>query len=78
MARKRLRGEGTSEVTMDTASEREFREFVVARSNALMRVAYLLSGGDQHEAADLLQVALTKTAGRWAKVDSPEPLFTHR
>ncbi|MGH3387718.1 MAG: SigE family RNA polymerase sigma factor [Actinomadura sp.] len=57
---------------MDTAAEREFREFVVARSAALMRVAYLLTGGDQHAAEDLLQIALTKTAARWTRVESPE------
>jgi DNA-directed RNA polymerase specialized sigma24 family protein len=57
---------------MDTAAERQFREFVVARSVALMRLAYLLTGGDQHAAEDLLQVSLTKTATRWAGVRSPE------
>ena len=57
---------------MDAAAEREFREFVVARSVALMRLAYLLTGGDQHAAEDLLQIALTKTAARWAGVESPE------
>jgi hypothetical protein len=41
---KRLRGDSTSEVTMDAAAERGFREFVVARSVALMRLAYLLTG----------------------------------
>ncbi len=57
---------------MDTAAERQFREFVVARSVSLMRLAYLLAGGDQHAAEDLLQVALAKTAARWSGVDSPE------
>jgi RNA polymerase sigma-70 factor (sigma-E family) len=57
---------------MDAAAERQFREFVVARSVALMRLAYLLTGGDQHAAEDLLQIALTKTAARWASVESPE------
>jgi len=57
---------------MDTAAERQFREFVVARSAPLMRLAYLLAGGDQHAAEDLLQIALAKTAARWGKVDHPE------
>ncbi|MDN3357739.1 SigE family RNA polymerase sigma factor [Actinomadura sp. DC4] len=57
---------------MDTATEREFREFMVERSAALMRLAYLLSGGDQHAAEDLLQTALTKTVTRWASAKSPE------
>ncbi|MEV0809151.1 SigE family RNA polymerase sigma factor [Micromonospora sp. NPDC050200] len=40
--------------------EEEFREFVAARSSALLRTAYLLSG-DWATAEDLLQTALTKT-----------------
>jgi RNA polymerase sigma-70 factor (sigma-E family) len=57
---------------MDSAAEQQFREFVVARSPSLMRLAYLLTGGDQHAAEDLLQIALTKTASRWGRVDNPE------
>ena len=57
---------------MDPTAERQFRDFVEARSVALMRLAYLLAGGDQHAAEDLLQTALAKTAARWAGVDSPE------
>ncbi|MFI2663087.1 SigE family RNA polymerase sigma factor [Micromonospora carbonacea] len=40
--------------------EEEFREFVAARSGALLRTAYLLTG-DWATAEDLLQTALTKT-----------------
>ncbi|MEV4672008.1 MULTISPECIES: SigE family RNA polymerase sigma factor [Actinomadura] len=58
---------------MDDAAERRFREFVETRSVALMRLAYLLAGGDQHAAEDLLQTALAKTAARWGSVDNPEP-----
>src|SRR4051794_29573316 len=57
---------------MDAAAEREFRDFVGARSAPLMRLAFLLTGGDQHAAEDLLQIALARTAARWSKVDSPE------
>ncbi|HST83386.1 MAG TPA: SigE family RNA polymerase sigma factor [Kineosporiaceae bacterium] len=57
---------------MDTEAEQQFRDFVRERSASLMRVAYLLAGGDQHAAEDLLQIALAKTAARWGKVDSPE------
>jgi RNA polymerase sigma-70 factor (sigma-E family) len=57
---------------MDAAAERDFREFVEARSPTLMRVAFLLTGGDQHAAEDLLQTALVKAAARWRGVDSPE------
>ncbi|GAA3443208.1 SigE family RNA polymerase sigma factor [Planomonospora venezuelensis] len=57
---------------MDAAEERRFRDFVSARSPALMRLAYLLTGGDQHAAEDLLQAALAGTAARWRTVEEPE------
>jgi RNA polymerase sigma-70 factor (sigma-E family) len=44
-----------------------FREFVLARSAALTRTAYLLTG-DRGLAEDLLQSALAKTAVRWPAV----------
>ncbi|MFB9889510.1 hypothetical protein [Planobispora takensis] len=46
---------------MDAAEERRFRDFVSAPSPALMRLAYLLTGGDRHAAEDLLQSALAGT-----------------
>jgi RNA polymerase sigma-70 factor (sigma-E family) len=53
---------------------RGFEEFVAARSQSLMRTAYLLVGS--HEAAeDLVQSALEKTFPRWPRVrrmDAPE------
>ena len=62
---------------MDAEAEREFREFVAARSAALFRSAYLLTG--QREAAeDLLQGALAKVARRWSRIRlDPEP-YTRR
>ncbi|MEW9529034.1 SigE family RNA polymerase sigma factor [Microbispora sp. NPDC049125] len=57
---------------MDAADERGFREFVSARAPALMRLAYLLTGGDQHSAEDLLQAALAKAVPRWGRMDDPE------
>ncbi|MGH3658290.1 MAG: SigE family RNA polymerase sigma factor [Micromonosporaceae bacterium] len=57
---------------MDARSEHEFREFVDARSMALLRTAYVLTG-DQHLAEDLVQNALAKLAARWHKVNEPEP-----
>jgi RNA polymerase sigma-70 factor (sigma-E family) len=57
---------------MDAAAERDFREFVEARSPALMRMAFLLTGGDQHAAEDLVQTALAKVATRWRSIDNPE------
>jgi RNA polymerase sigma-70 factor (sigma-E family) len=44
-----------------------FREFVLARSAALTRTAYLLTG-DRGLAEDLLQTALARTAMRWPAV----------
>ena len=52
---------------MSPEDEREFREFVTARSAALLRVAYLLTG-DVHHAQDLLQTALLGTVHRWAAI----------
>ncbi|MDN3354589.1 SigE family RNA polymerase sigma factor [Actinomadura sp. DC4] len=57
---------------MDAAAERDFREFVEARSSALMRMAFLLTGGDQYAAEDLVQTALAKVAVRWRSIDTPE------
>jgi len=56
---------------MDTDSEREFCSFVTARSQALFRTAYLLTGHAQ-TAEDLVQTALTRLAVRWSRVDQPE------
>lgn len=58
-----------------TEQEREeFREFVAARSPALLRTAYLLTGS-RHDAEDLLQTSLAKTFLAWRRVraaDQPE------
>ncbi|MEV5707733.1 SigE family RNA polymerase sigma factor [Actinoallomurus sp. NPDC052274] len=57
---------------MNREARRQFTEFVTARTPSLLRLAYVLTG-DRHAAEDLLQSALTKTAGRWGSVrDSPE------
>ncbi|GGJ95093.1 RNA polymerase sigma factor [Pilimelia anulata] len=45
---------------MQPADEERFREFVAARSGALLRSAYLLVG-DRGRAEDLVQTALVKT-----------------
>lgn len=55
--------------------EEEFREFVAARSGALLRTAYLLAG-DWATAEDLLQTALTKTYLAWKRhggIEAIEP-----
>jgi RNA polymerase sigma-70 factor (ECF subfamily) len=59
--------------------EKEFREFVAARSGALLRTAYLLAG-DWATAEDLLQTALTKTYLAWKRlgtIEAVEP-YTRR
>jgi RNA polymerase sigma-70 factor, ECF subfamily len=55
--------------------DEDFREFVAARSSALLRTAYLLAG-DWATAEDLLQIALTKTYLAWkrlGRIDAIEP-----
>ncbi|MFI7248106.1 SigE family RNA polymerase sigma factor [Micromonospora chalcea] len=53
--------------------EEEFREFVAARSGALLRTAYLLAG-DWATAEDLLQTALTKTYLAWKRLGGIEAI----
>ncbi|GIG57822.1 RNA polymerase sigma factor [Longispora fulva] len=56
-------------------NEQDFRDFVAARSPALLRTAYLLVG-DWHRAEDLLQTSLTKTYLAWRRlgeIDAVEP-----
>ncbi|MGH3737586.1 MAG: SigE family RNA polymerase sigma factor [Micromonosporaceae bacterium] len=48
--------------------EVSFAEFVAARSPAMLRSAYLLTG-DAGKAEDLLQTALAKTWPRWSRVE---------
>ncbi len=58
-------------VRMD--DEEAFRTFVLARSTALTRTAFLLTG-DAHLAEDLVQTALFKAAKVWGRIDGdPEP-----
>lgn len=48
-----------------------FEEWVGARTPALMRTAYLLTG-DWQRAEDLLQTALMRCYGRWDRIDDHE------
>jgi len=53
----------------------EFEAFVRARSTALIRTAYLLTG-DPHRAEDVLQETLIRAADRWSRItngEDPEP-----
>ncbi|MEU8360267.1 SigE family RNA polymerase sigma factor [Nonomuraea sp. NPDC048882] len=55
---------------MDPGFAANFRQFVIDRSGALFRTAYLLTG-DRHAAEDLVQSALAKTAARWRGLRDP-------
>ncbi len=53
--------------------EDAFRAFVLVRTPALSRTAYLLTG-DAHLAEDLVQTALFKAAKNWSRIEGdPEP-----
>jgi RNA polymerase sigma-70 factor (sigma-E family) len=53
------------------ADKSDFDEFVVTRSSALLRTAYLLVQ-DEGRAEDLLQTALTKAWFAWQRIEDPE------
>jgi RNA polymerase sigma-70 factor (sigma-E family) len=58
---------------LNADDEREFREFVAARSRALLHTAYLLTG-DWEQGRDLVQTALASTARRWSRLrDRQQP-----
>ncbi|HEX6684423.1 MAG TPA: SigE family RNA polymerase sigma factor [Candidatus Limnocylindrales bacterium] len=53
----------------------DFAEFVLTRTPALLRFAFLLTA-DEHLAEDLTQEALVRVHGRWSRIqsaDGPEP-----
>ncbi|NUR31855.1 MAG: SigE family RNA polymerase sigma factor [Catenulispora sp.] len=56
---------------MDIEEEKRFREFVGARSKALLQSAYLLTGDWEHS-RDLVQGALAALARRWGQLADPE------
>jgi RNA polymerase sigma-70 factor (sigma-E family) len=57
--------------------EAAFHDFVVARSAALLRTAYLLTG-DAHLAEDLVQTALFKTAKSWRRIRGNPEAYCRR
>jgi RNA polymerase sigma-70 factor (sigma-E family) len=59
------------------ADEQAFRDFVVARTPALSRTAYLLTG-DDHLAEDLVQTALFKAALRWRAITGDPEAYVRR
>src|SRR5919197_4650207 len=56
---------------MDAEAEAGFRQFVLARSPALLGTAFLLTG-DRGIAEDLLQIALLKTYRQWPRLRDAE------
>jgi RNA polymerase sigma-70 factor (sigma-E family) len=58
---------------VDDAARDDFRSYVVARSAALLRTAYLLTG-NRADAEDLLQTTLAKTYLAWDKVRDRDAL----
>jgi RNA polymerase sigma-70 factor (sigma-E family) len=56
---------------VDEAGRDAFRAYVVARSAALLRTAYLLTG-NRADAEDLLQTALAKTYLAWDRIRDRE------
>lgn len=57
--------------------EDEFHAFVVARTPALSRTAYLLTG-DAQLAEDLVQTALFKAARAWHRIDGRPEAYVRR
>ncbi len=58
---------------MDEKAREDFRTYVAARSPALLRTAYLLSG-NRADAEDLLQTALAKTYLHWDRIRDRQAL----
>jgi RNA polymerase sigma-70 factor (sigma-E family) len=60
-----------------TDDEVAFNAFVAARSAALSRTAYLLTG-DHHLAEDLLQTALLQVARNWGRIRTTPEAYARR
>jgi RNA polymerase sigma-70 factor (sigma-E family) len=67
------RGHQQGEIVVDTAARAEFRDYVTARSPALLRTAYLMTG-NRSDAEDLLQTALAKTYLSWSRIRDRESI----
>jgi RNA polymerase sigma-70 factor (sigma-E family) len=62
---------------VDERARDAFAAFAAARSGALIRLAYVLTG-DQHAAEDLLQTALAKAAARWGRIHSAPEAYVRQ
>ncbi len=62
---------------MITGDEAGFAEFVAARSSALSRTAFLLTG-DHHLAQDLVQAALMQAARHWRRIHTSPEAYVRR
>ncbi|WP_109506237.1 SigE family RNA polymerase sigma factor [Nocardioides speluncae] len=59
------------------AGPEEFEEFVAARTAALLRTAYLLTG-NHHDAEDLVQTALVKVVPHWRRINGNPEAYVRR
>jgi RNA polymerase sigma-70 factor (sigma-E family) len=64
-------------MTGSDGDEGGFNAFVKARSAALSRTAYLLTG-DRHLAEDLLQTALFQAARHWGRIHTAPEAYVRR
>jgi len=59
------------------AAAEDFEEFVAARSAALLRTAYLLTGQHQ-DAEDLVQAALVKAVPMWSRIQGDPERYVRK
>lgn len=62
---------------LSPAQQEDFNAFVLARSNALLRTAHLLTG-DRGHAEDVLQQALERLARHWRRIDGEPDAYVRR
>lgn len=62
---------------MAGSRDEHFQDFVAARSAALLRLAFLLTG-DRHDAEDVLQVALLRAYMRWESITGDPEGYVRR
>ncbi|MFC5003999.1 SigE family RNA polymerase sigma factor [Dactylosporangium cerinum] len=65
---------------MRSDSEADYTTYVSARLTALHRAAYLLCGGDQDRADDVVQVTITKLYRSWGRASRADNVdaYVHR